>query len=85
MCILEMMTNGYVLTDKIDFAILKLSFKINVILSSALRTNLEIFGRQFLWQCPIKTSDLVGFSQTIKLLAQYKLGKKHERQSDAKG
>ena len=50
---------------KIDFAILKLSFQIYVILSSALRTNFEILGRQFVCQFSNTISDLVCFSPTV--------------------
>ena len=43
----EMMTNGSVLKEKIDFSILKLHFQIFVIHSSALRTIFETLKRQF--------------------------------------
>ena len=63
-----MMTNCCVLTNKIDIAILKLSFQFYVILSSALRTHFEIFGRQFVYQSSNNTSDLDGFFQHIQLI-----------------
>ena len=62
--------------EKIDVAILKLSFQINVILSFALRTNFEQLGRQFVCHSPNNTSDLICIVQTIKLLVLYKLCEK---------